>query len=191
MQEIKLSIPDGCKTVIINLDGENITTTFEPREEKWKPEDGDILFCDKTDYTSACVVIYAGVNEDGAIKSYSGLNLGNGKMTAKFNERGFGFIKEFRPATDKEKQLLVDKLTEAGYRWNPDKKELERLPRWQAKKGQEYFYINSMLVVSSDYENVIKVNRLRYECGNYFKTSEAAEKAAEQIRDIFKNSKAE
>lgn len=30
-----------------------------------------------------------------------------------------------------------------------------------------------------------------YKSGNYFKTEEAAEKVAEQIREIFKNSKAE
>lgn len=31
----------------------------------------------------------------------------------------------------------------------------------------------------------------RYNSGNYFKTEKAAEKVAEQIREIFKNSKAE
>ena len=184
MQEIKLSIPDGCKTAIINLDGGNITTTFEPREE-WKPKDGDFVTS-----TDGVIVIYADTNKIGGIISYAGYWNRFDNLTT-HTDTGWGRTKSFRPATDKEKQLLVDKLTEAGYRWNPDKKELERLPRWQAKKGQEYFYINSMLVVSSDYENVIKVNRLRYECGNYFKTSEAAEKAAEQIRDIFKNLKAE
>ena len=66
MQEIKLSIPDGCKTVIINLDGENITTEFEPREE-WTPQDGDFLAD-----SDGATVIYAATNESGSIISYAG-----------------------------------------------------------------------------------------------------------------------
>ena len=191
MQEIKLNIPEGCKAVTVKVDGGKVITEFEPKEEKWKPKDGDILFCDKTDCTSACVVIYAGVNEDGAIKSYSGLNLGNGKLTAKFNERGFGFIKEFRPATEEEKQRLLDALAKEGYRWTPDKKELEELPRWRAEANQNYFFITSKLEVGIGNEVFDSIDNARYNSCNYFRTREAAECVAEQIREIFKNSKAE
>lgn len=191
MQEIKLNIPEGCKAVTVKVDGGKVITEFEPKEEKWKPKDGDILFCDKTDCTSACVVIYAGVNKDGAIKSYSGLNLGNGKLTAKFNERGFGFIKEFRPATEAEKQRLLDALAKEGYRWNPDKKELEKLPRWRADKRRLYYFIAQDSIVLGREEASKEFDNHNYSFGNYFKTSEAAERVASQIREIFKNSKAE
>lgn len=184
MQEIKLSIPDGCKTVIINLDGENITTTFEPREE-WKPKDGDFVTSN-----DGVIAIYAGTNESGGIVSYAGYWAKNGSLTTR-TDSGWGITKYYRPATEEEKQLLVDKLADAGYRWNAEEKKLERLPRWRAKEEQEYFYITSMLRINTDNESMNGVDMFRYECGNYFKTREAAECIAEQVREIFKNSKAE
>lgn len=79
-----------------------------------------------------------------------------------------------------------------GYCWNPDKKELEKLSRWRTKKGEEYFFISEdTLEVYREYEDFDEVDDARHELGNYFKTEEAAERVANQIREIFKNSKAE
>lgn len=184
MQEIKLSIPDGCKTVIINLDEENITTTFEPRE-KWKPKDGDFVAdCD------GVIAIYADTNETGGIVTYAGYWAENGKLTTR-TDSGWGKTKYYRPATEEEKQLLVDKLAEQCYRWNAEEKKLEQLSRWRAKEEQEYFYITSTFRIDTDNESMHRIDNLRYVCGNYFKTREAAERVAEQVREIFKNSKAE
>lgn len=190
MQEIKLSIPDGCKTVIINLDGENITTQFEPREEKWKPKDGDIIACNETNKLAHCIAIFKYATCENKIIAYAGLNETNNFFES-FGNSIWGDVKDYRPATEEEKQLLMDKLADAGYRWNAEEKKLEQLPRWRAKEEQEYFYITSALRIDTDNESMHGVDKLRYQCGNYFKTREAAERVAEQIRDIFKNSKAE
>ena len=32
MKEIKLAIPEGCKTVTVKVDGEQVITEFEPKE---------------------------------------------------------------------------------------------------------------------------------------------------------------
>ena len=45
--------------------------------------------------------------------------------------------------------------------------------------------------VKEDMETMNKYDIDRYNVGNYFKTEEAAERVAKQIREIFKNSKAE
>lgn len=101
---------------------------------------------------------------------------------------------EIRPATEKEKKLLIDKLAEIGKRWNEDDKTIEDM-RWRAKEGEEYYYFT---INKDAMDGVWKKDDMRaleddnrYELGNYFKTYEAAEKVAEQIREIFKNSKAE
>ena len=65
MKEIKLNIPDGCKTVVINLDGDKVTTEFET--EKWDPKDGDFVSSE-----DGRIVIYAGTNKTGGIISYVG-----------------------------------------------------------------------------------------------------------------------
>ena len=43
MKEIKLTIPEGCKTVTVKMDGEQVITEFEPKDEKWTPKDGDFI----------------------------------------------------------------------------------------------------------------------------------------------------
>lgn len=184
MKEIRVNIPEGCKTVTVKVDGENVITEFEPKETEWKPQDGDFL----TSNFSGTVVIYAGTKEGGII-TYAGLGTNGNLSTEK--GIGWGFTKWHRPATEEEKTKLLDKLAEAGYRWNPDKRKLEKLPRWRASKHESYLYVNTF----GNILNVKEVNSVSdddlYKLGNYFRTREAAERVVEQIREIFKNSKAE
>lgn len=112
------------------------------------------------------------------------------------------------PATEAEKKLLIDKLAEVNKRWNEEKKCLEDV-RWRAKDGETFYYIDTGLLINSmvrcefhsfwkkydSLEERLKDERFNnveymlWKKGNYFKNREAAEKVAEQIREIFKNSK--
>lgn len=181
MKKIKLNIPDGCKTVIINLDGNKVTTEFET--EKWEPKDGDYVSTD-----DGIVAIYADTNESGGIISYAGCN--SCFLTTK-KDSGWGYTREFHPATDEEKQRLLNKLKEAGYRWNPEKKEVEKIPRWRATKGGFYYYLNSFADLIREEETNEILDDFRYNIGNYFLTQEAARKVADEIKEIFKESKTE
>ena len=97
---------------------------------------------------------------------------------------------EIRPATEEEKKLLIEKLAEVGKRWNEEKKCLENV-RWRAKKGKLYRWVSADGYVKESTDEHGECDNCYYKSGNYFKTEEAAEKVAEQIRNIFKNSKAE
>lgn len=101
-------------------------------------------------------------------------------------------IREIRPATEEEKKLLINKLAEKGKRWNPETKRIEDV-RWRADFEGTYYYIDldCFNKVRSSYDAQNWIDNIRYHYGNYFKTREAAEKVAEQIREIFKKSKAE
>lgn len=94
------------------------------------------------------------------------------------------------PATEEEKKLLIEKLAEVGKRWNEEKKCLENV-RWRAKKGKLYRWVSADGYVKESTDEHGECDNCYYNSGNYFKTEEAAEKIAEQIREIFKNSKAE
>lgn len=114
------------------------------------------------------------------------------------------------PATEEEKKLLINKLAEKGKLWNEKTKRIEDV-RWRAEVGETFYYIDSNFCVNSmvryefhylwkkydSLEEKLKDERFNnveymlWEKGNYFKTREAAEKVAEQIRNIFKNSKSE
>lgn len=188
MKEIKLNIPEGCKAITVKVDGENVITEFEPKEKKWEPQDGDFL----TDMTDGTVVIYKSTQEYGGIVTYAGYLHGFGyeNLTTETSP-GWGFTRNYRPATGEEKAKLLGRLKKEDYIWNPDKKELERLPRWRADKDEVYYFVDTYGDTDYTEEDNCNVDDKRYEMGNYFRTRKAAELVAEQIREIFKNSKAE
>lgn len=93
------------------------------------------------------------------------------------------------PASESEKQELFDKLAEVGKRWNPETKELEDI-RWKPKARECYFYVDYDGEVKKAI-NVTVCDAFRISMNNCFKTEEAAKPYADQMKEIFKNSKAE
>lgn len=139
-----MNIPEGSKVVTVNVDGENVITEFEP---KWEPQDGDFL----TDNILGTIVIYAGTDKAGIVITHASLS--RAPLLEKLDVergKGIGFTKAHRYATDEEKGKLLDKLAEAGYRWDPDKKEIEKLPRWRAKESEDVYYVNAYGEVSGE-----------------------------------------
>ena len=153
-------------------------------EQKYVPKDGDIVTSSR-----GIIAIYAGTNETEGIMTYAALH--GQRLQTVARERGWGCTFEYRPATEAEKQRLFDALAKYGKRWNAEKKCIEDLPRWRAKEGEQYYYVNvhGLVIMSNDWHYQHETDF--HDVGNYFRTREAAEKVAEQIRDIFKNSKAE
>lgn len=94
-------------------------------------------------------------------------------------------------ASIKKQNGYLDALAKESKRWNAEEKRIEDLPRWRAEKGKEYFYILFDGRVEKDADIDYMSDIRCYNAGNYFRTREAAEKVAEQIREILKNSKAE
>ena len=104
---------------------------------------------------------------------------------------GWGYTSEYRPASEEEKKQLFDELARVSFRWNAKKKKLENISRWRAKNGEAYFCVLSDLTIKQNRECDDLSDDALYREHNYFKTKEAAEKAAEQIHKVFKESKAE
>ena len=96
------------------------------------------------------------------------------------------------PASTAEKQELFDKLAKVGKRWNPVTKELENI-RWRADKNGMYYYliVGNNIIVKTCIDIRISCDNIRYKNSNYFRTPEASQKVADQIKEIFKNSKEE
>lgn len=194
MKEIRLNIPEGCKAVTVKVDGGKVITEFEPKEEKWKPKDGDFYSIDNADNTTS-TAIYNGKytpRYGGLVPFHCGICI-TGELIMNVPQRttGFGRINEIRPATEEEKQRLFDVLAKEGYRWNAEKNELEELPRWRADEEGTYYWICGDLSIEKDSDERTDYDSGQYSIGNYFRTREAAERVAEQIREIFKDSKAE
>lgn len=186
MKEIRISIPEGVSEFSVQVNKDGVATVlYDVPVKKWEPEDGEIL----TNPKFGTICIYAGTNISGSIVSYAGLGC-YGFLTTK-KDSGWGYISEYRLATEEEKERLFGALAEKGLQWNAEKKELENIPRWRAVKNNKYYYVDNRFNIVLTCEILAHLDDNRYTSGNYFKTREAAEKVAEQIREIFKNSKAE
>ena len=176
-QNIKTSIKDGTIEVEVEL------------KEKWEPRDGEICYIEA--YYEH-IFIFNKLDDD--VIAYVAFTPCT-KQLSNFNKIAIicdtDDIRKFRPATDFEKQMLFDALAKEGKMWDAQKKAVVDLPRWRAKKGELYFFIDPFWEVSSDIDDRTSPHDSLYWGGNYFKTEEAAWKTIEQIREIFKNSKAE
>lgn len=191
MKEIRLRIPDGTRKVTVEIgdDGEAAIRYEKPEvkvEEKFQPKDGDIIAFGMVRYNLSVGIFHRFAADDDTHEDYVTLS-SNG---IHFNE-GCWVTENMRPATVADKQRLFNALAKEGKRWNADKKCIEDLPRWRAKENETYYFIGVDVEVMDDIEYGGCVDDACYSAGNYFKTREAAERVAKQIREIFKDSKPE
>lgn len=152
-------------------------------KEKFQPKDGDFLV-DK----DGCVFIYSRPFND-CYGCYAG-SYCDGTIHAESEVTWIGKA-GCRYATPEEKYDFLERLgKECGKRWNPETKQIEDI-RWRADKYCTYYYVDERGNVLGCNDTRGCASDSRYSCGNYFKTREAAIPYAEQIKEIFKNSKAE
>lgn len=157
-------------------------------EDEIKPKDGDFLVS-----ASGAVFIYSDSkpSKDGLYSSYVGefINKQSGIYTSFIS---VWYNKKYcRFATPEEKSAFLSRLeNELGKKWNPDTKELDDI-RWRADKDCTYYYVDERGNVLGCNDTRGCASDSRYSCGNYFKTREAARPYSDQIKEIFKKSKAE
>ena len=188
-KQYKFQLPKGKKVTMTNVDFENgvmtVNVELENRkEQKYEPKEGDFV-CYYGESGSKNVAIFKEKLSRGS-RIYCVYNT-CGKYHFCTN-----IIDEciMRPATEEEKKLLIDKLAEDGKKWNPERKRIEDV-RWRASYGGRYYFVDKFIEASPHNDCQFGDNDFDYKVGNYFKTREAAEKVAGQIREIFKNSKTE
>ena len=195
-KQYKIQLPKGKKVTMTNVDFENgvmtVNVELENRkEQKYEPKDGDFV-CVKAGYKHIAI-FKKEVGEDMYVYANWNMSFSVSKIIID-DSRPLCFIhdlREIRPATEREKKILIDKLAEVNKRWNPNTKQIEDV-RWRAKDGGEYYYIiTTGYFVEHTFDKYSSIDDNFYKSGNYFKTRESAEKVAEQIREIFKNSKSE
>ena len=168
----KINIPDGCKAEI--KDG---VITIEKEEKEFKRGDvivskiDEILLVITYDFDSNLLTSFVNIDAHG--------NLFNNPY------QKWNVSHEWRLATDEEKQLLFDKMKEQGLRWNAEKKRVEKI-RWRAQRDKKYFIVGCSGNLGICVENECSSDNSLYEFGNYFRTKEQAEKAAELVKATLK-----
>lgn len=171
-----ITIPEGCKAIV--KDG---SVTFVKEEvQEFKRGDvivskmNEILLVDRHSFDNRFLRSFVNIREDGFFckSSYS-----------LWNE-----LHTWRYATEKEKQLLFDKMKEQGLRWNDEEKRVEKI-RWRAEERKIYYYVSSDMNVSSTCrpkkgEHLYDYEGNSYLSYNYFRTKEQAKEAARRIKEV-------
>ena len=194
----KITLPKGAKvnhTITQSVGGIlEVTVNFE---QKYVPKDGDIVYAqwekDSRNYKWIFIYLESGNDPYSFCHEYVSLGIEqDGKPINELHFDGYCDAQELlRPATEAEKQRLFDALAKQGKRWNAEKKRVEDLPRWRAVISGLYYVVDTDFSIHQMEEKDERTDCALYNACNYFRTREAAEKVAKQIRDIFKNSKAE
>lgn len=186
-RKANISLPKGkeAKNIQFKVEDGKIEVIYD-LEDKFEPKDGDFLMGELTE----AVIIYKSTNIDGGVVSYTGGTLVKNTHISLRTDCGWGYTESYRYATEEEKSAFLERLeTELSKRWNPETKQLEDI-RWKPKESESYFFVNSYGGISKTIRNTA-CDSFIIGIGNAFKTEEAAKPYADQIKEIFKNSKAE
>lgn len=190
----KINLPKGMTIkpdrIDYCYDNDSLNISVELEKKKYKPKDGDFVYV-KAGYEHIAI-FKKEVGEDMYVYANWNMSFSVSKIIMDDSTPlcCISDIKEICPATEREKMILIDQLAKVNKKWNPEMKAIEDV-RWRAKKGEVYFHLIRYEVVVDQKEMGLPCDNKRYKTGNYYKTREAAEKAVEQIREIFRNSKAE
>lgn len=183
----KFTLPNNkkVKETSLKIEGNQLIFNIE-YEDKFEPKDGDFLISSK-----GFIFIYNGKSVYDSYGCYCGVNSLN---NIQFNNLGciWDWTRKTgcRYATKLEKYVFLERLKEeCGKKWNEEKRCLEDI-RWKPKKGEHYYYIEYCGIIRGA-NNMTSCDLYRINNNNCFKTEEAARPYADQIREIFKNSKAE
>lgn len=171
----RITIPEGCKATI---DGNEVV--IEKKEQEFK--DGDILACKEK--FSRCPFIFKGYDDKGFQKFHAGIGYGRELIICKEDGERWG-NSELSYATDEEKQLLLDTMKQKGLRWNAKEKRVEKI-MWRANDKRAYYCIRDQGDVMVNYEAGFPADEDKWEFGNYFRTSEQAEKATKAVRETLR-----
>lgn len=177
-----ISIPEGCTATI--KDG---IITFSPQQEPEQNfKDGDVLIDDfkiYTRYPHKVIFIYKGKRTLENYEAYVNRCLDGSLL---FNDSCCGHDRcKVRLATKEEKQELFDLMKEKGFRWNAAKKRVEKI-RWRANDKRAYYFISEQGYVMVNYEAGFPSDEDKWVFGNYFRTEEQAEVAAEAIKEVLR-----
>lgn len=166
--------------------------------QKYEPKDGDFIFVKSRLKPYVTKYSYIGIfhdiiKDDGCspiLLMYASLK-DNNRLIYGNSIEPYSNVEYIRPATEREKKILIDQLAKVNKKWNAETKRIEDV-RWRAKKGGEYYYIiTTGYLVAHAFDRYSSIDDNFYKSGNYFKNRESAEKVAEKIRNIFENSKSE
>lgn len=183
-----ITIPEGCKAII--KDGSVVFEKEEKEEAKTQDfKDGDVL---TSLFDNKIVFIFKedelkqkeNKNDYYVCHIYVSSSIGYTIEVPTKDSLSFcGHKDEVRLATNKEKQLLFDKMKEQGLQWNAEEKRVEKI-RWRANGKELYYYVGSNMEVYTFSPSVSEDEEDDFKSYNYFRTKGQAEEAARRTKEL-------
>ena len=104
-------------------------------------KDGDVLFTSST--ASRETFIFKNIDEKGNAKCYFAYDSEDGFREGKYHF--IGRATKCKPATKEQRDILFQKMHEAGYEWDAEKKELIKIEHKTALSEKDNEHVNSLL----------------------------------------------
>jgi hypothetical protein len=148
-----------------------------------KFKDGDFIINREDGF----MAIFKEKGAGGFLYDYAFLNFGEDVTIS--NIAFSGFLEDFQPATEEEKQMMHDALKKQGLQWNAEEKRVEKRVekiRWRAKKGGDYHFLTSYLTTITTSEVGDYTDTSRYDALNYFRTKKQVEEAAKRVKETLR-----
>ena len=174
MQQLKINLPDNILSdkynIEVNNTDNNITVDIISKDFKF----GDFVKVTTGIYNMVGIV--ENIVDAGCLIF---INRNLSKLVS---------FKYIHKANNDDKIEIQHFLDENNLVVDYEKKEIVH-KRWRAEKQETFYYISEYGIVLSAVETLETCDNCIYKYGNYFRTKEQAEKAAKEIREVFKRHK--
>ena len=181
--EKKIELIPGTRVTIETTSNGSTVTIYEEEKPNWTFKDGDFICteCNGKMFIGILEGDYRG--EDRPIHMHCAIT--GEECIPHSITIGPECRRHDTTATFLDKIKLTTLLNNIGLRWNSISKEFEKI-RWIPKDGERYHFVNGQLIpLYTTFHTSSPSDKKYLSTGNFFKTKEQAEDAAERARKLF------
>ena len=185
--DMEVKIKQGNEMLDATIEMVDGVMVVSPKVVKFEPKDGDVIYIKAN---SEIILIYKECKD--GIGMYA--NFSNNKylyidscgiVCDKYD------VEVIRPATEKEKEMLFNKLEEKGYKWDAEKKEVVKL-KWKPKDNDNYWspslFDSEFMPWKNSWQNS-KIGNKRLEKGWVFRTDKECQEFCNRLNDTINSVK--
>lgn len=163
MEKQTFEIPKWCSKVTVEQIGNQIVTTFEPENKKFKKGD----------------VIISSTNAICILKGEEAIYGGHQNVYCRLKDENLQFFdydyncSVERYANEDEKQKIFSAINKLGYEYNFETHEAKKL-KWKPEYGEEYYFLDSCCKIDRSVWHDDGMDMARYNIGNCYRTNDEA-----------------
>lgn len=152
-------------------------------EKEWMPKKGELIKMEGN--CTDCYAIFKTTKEDSILHTYGHLFIGGYRIVC-LAGRWHTKNVTISPVTLEEQKEFDDFCKSQGKLWNKETLQWEKY-KWKPKEGEQYWYVASWGGVWCRHHINSDVDQGILQLSNVFQTKEQAEKALEQVKELFKS----